>query len=120
MRLRRLVVPTSVLALALALAVAAPASADTTYRFTVTNTNRAPVVGDPPPPFAVEGSLYSATLDVTDADGDALTFELQSGPAGAAVSSTQRRLVPSATTLCTEMKCPAGSAGSGWLVAASG
>ncbi len=55
---------------------------------TVTATNRAPVLAQPANMTVNEGVTADQALSATDADGNALTFSLASGPAYASVSTT--------------------------------
>lgn len=50
-------------------------------------TNAAPVFNIPDDHYASEGALFSLALGATDADGDALTYTLVSGPPGAAIQN---------------------------------
>src|SRR5205814_9811441 len=55
---------------------------------TVTATNRAPVLAQPANMTVNEGVTADQALSATDADGQALTFSLASGPTYATVSTT--------------------------------
>src|SRR5205823_5181833 len=55
---------------------------------TVTATNRAPVLAQPSNMTVNEGATADQALSATDADGNALTFSLASGPSYASVTTT--------------------------------
>ena len=54
-----------------------------TIEITVSNVNRAPVLGSIGDRTVAEGSSLSFTLSATDADGDTLTYSASGLPAGA-------------------------------------
>src|SRR5205085_2029276 len=59
-----------------------------TLTITVNNTNRAPVLAQPANMTVNEGATADQALSATDADGQALTFSLASGPTYASVTTT--------------------------------
>src|SRR5204863_287437 len=64
------------------------ANSDKSLTVTVNNSNRAPVLAQPANMTANEGATADQALSATDADGQALTFSLASGPAYATVTTT--------------------------------
>src|SRR6185503_3829597 len=55
---------------------------------TVNNVNQAPVLAQPNNMTVAEGATADQALTATDADGQALTFSLVSGPTYASVTTT--------------------------------
>ncbi len=58
-----------------------------TVTWTVTNTNRAPVLSDPGSQTSAEGETVALTLAATDPDGDALTYSASGLPTGLSVNT---------------------------------
>jgi len=56
------------------------------FKVTVVPANRAPQLADQPDATIKRGATFQRTLAATDPDGDAVTFELLAGPAGASLS----------------------------------
>jgi hypothetical protein len=56
------------------------AFAERSFQITVANVNDAPTITTITIPNAIEGSMYLATIQAEDIDGDALTFSLDSSP----------------------------------------
>src|SRR5437762_2507343 len=63
-------------------------NSDRTLTITVNNVNQAPVLAQPANMTVNEGATANQALSATDADGQALTFSLASGPAYATVTTT--------------------------------
>ena len=64
---------------------------------TVDETNQAPTLAAIGDQTVVEGSLLTITLDGTDVDGDALTYEVVDNPPGSSLSGATFRWQPSDT-----------------------
>ncbi|MEW5937161.1 MAG: putative Ig domain-containing protein, partial [Candidatus Thermoplasmatota archaeon] len=59
---------------------ASSAFAERTFQISVANVNDAPMITTASIPNATEGTMYMVTIHADDADGDALTFSLDSAP----------------------------------------
>ena len=59
-----------------------------TFHWTVTNTNRAPVVTAPADQTSAEGAAVTLPIVATDPDGDALTFSATGLPPGLSINPT--------------------------------
>jgi PKD repeat protein len=66
----------------------ASSSDSKSFTITVNNVNRAPVLAQPANMTLNQGTTADQALSATDADGDALTFSLASGPTYASVTTT--------------------------------
>jgi hypothetical protein len=69
-----------------------------TFRITVEPANHAPQLTDQADERVPSGGHFSRVLSATDPEGDALTFDLVSGPAGLTLSGTQLSWNPVAET----------------------
>lgn len=75
-------------------------SAQTAFRVNVVDHNHAPVLGALADDVTTVGASYAKTLTATDPDpGDALSFTLESGPAGMTLSGTTLSWTPTAAQL---------------------
>ena len=59
-----------------------------TFHWTVTNTNRAPVVTAPADQTSAEGAVITLPIVATDPDGDTLSFSATGLPPGLSVNAT--------------------------------
>ena len=88
------------------------------FQITVTAANHAPTLAMLSDDTTVSNASYTKILSATDPDGDALTFELLSGPAGMTLSGTQLNWqAPSANggpfTISLRVSDPQGASASG-------
>lgn len=80
-------------------ATAGGASDSQTFTWTVTNTNRAPVLTNPGAQTGLQGVALSLSMTATDADGDPLSWSAVGLPTGLAINASTGVIAGTPTTL---------------------